>query len=62
MHTVPIHTGGVDTVAIPVADYWNIPSYSMQEEYVSCTVIIELQRPYATPEYTGIITGKKRGD
>jgi hypothetical protein len=37
----------------PVTSYRNIPGNSIPEEYVSCTVIVAIQRPYAIPEYTG---------
>jgi hypothetical protein len=53
VHAVAVHTEGVDAIAIPVTSCRNIPGYSIPEEYVSCTVIVAIQRLSAIPEYTG---------
>jgi hypothetical protein len=52
-YSVPEDSYRVFTNPGPVTSSRNIPGYSIPEDYVSCTVIVAIQRPYAIPEYTG---------
>ena len=52
-HTAAEHAYLGLAIAIPVTNHRNVPGYSMLEEYVSCTIIVVIQQPYAIPEYTG---------